>query len=261
MPLAHEGGEHQHGGMTATRIQQTSSALRDTQSGQAVQIGQAAPFGLATQVGQPPQAGQAAPFGLATQVGQLAQAGQAAPFGLATQVGQPAQAGQAAPFSQAVQVGQTGRGLRSGAEPGGVRGRPWDRMLARSRGFTLDARLAAGTPPSAERLLAVRARMLVTPGRRERLARDWGRLTDAARQGPALGTRAALCRNRIIAAEADIRQLQRSLRSPLATSVRGVALASQLLADATGPVYHRGCQRDLRTAVREAISALNTPPR
>jgi hypothetical protein len=135
--------------------------------------------------------------------------------------------------------------------------RPWDQAFARSRAFSLDARLAAGSSPDGTRLIALRARRLVSLTRRQRLASDWDRLVRAARERPSAGRRAPLCRDRIVAAEPDIRQLELSLRSALPVPVRGVAMASHLLVDGTGPVYNRRAAVDLPTAVREAIRQMD----
>jgi hypothetical protein len=135
--------------------------------------------------------------------------------------------------------------------------RPWDHALSRAGGALLDARLAAGVSPESGRLIAVRARALVVPARRQRLASDWDRLLTIARERPARATRVPLRRDRIVAAEADIRELQRSLRASAPVPARGVAIASSLLADGAGPLYNRDSCADLRAAVQEAIRQLD----
>jgi len=133
----------------------------------------------------------------------------------------------------------------------------WDTMLARWRGFTLDAQLAAGAAPDSAPLLAVRARMLVAPARRDRLARDWNLLVRTASERRAGKLGVPLCRDRILAAAPDILAMQQALRARLPVPVRGVALAGSLLADATGPVYNRRSPVDLRDAVRAAVACLD----
>lgn len=133
---------------------------------------------------------------------------------------------------------------------------PWDRALATIRGSFLDAKLAAGVSPESARQLGLRARALVVPARRHRLAGDWDRLVRVARERPAR-TKVPLRRDRIVAAEADIRELQRSLRASVPVPARGVALASTLLADGTGPVYNRNSSVDLRVAVQAAVRHLD----
>jgi hypothetical protein len=149
------------------------------------------------------------------------------------------------------------------ADPGdlarlhGSRLRLWDQAIARGRGFSLDLRLAEGSSPDGDRLIAARARMLVSPANRERLARGWDRLLRTARQPPSRGRATPLRRARVLAAEPDIYELQRSLRSPLPVPVRGVAMARQILVDASGPVYNRRSEVDLRIAIQEAIRQMD----
>jgi hypothetical protein len=129
-----------------------------------------------------------------------------------------------------------------------------DRALARCRAFALDGRLAAGSSPDGDALVAARARVLVSLPRRRRLARDWGHVLRMARER---SYRGMVCRDRVVAAEPDIRELQRSLRAALPVPARGVAMASQLLTDATGPLYNRRCAADLGAAIREAVRQLD----
>jgi hypothetical protein len=135
--------------------------------------------------------------------------------------------------------------------------RSWDRALASTRAAVLDAQLAAGAAPESGRLIGLRARALVVPARRQRLASDWDRLVTVARERPPARTRVPLRRDRIIAAEADIRELQRSLRASAPVPARGVAIASTLLADGAGPLYNRNSHVDLRAAVQEAVKHLD----
>jgi hypothetical protein len=134
---------------------------------------------------------------------------------------------------------------------------PWEQVLASWHGFSLDERLAAGASPDGDRLMAARARALVSPARRRKLARDWGLLVRTARAGPTARVQAPLRRDRIVAAEPEIRQLQESLRAALPVPVRGVAMASRLLTDAGGPVYSRRSPVDLRTVLRDAVRHMN----
>ncbi len=148
-------------------------------------------------------------------------------------------------------------GVGNLSELHGGRLRVLDRILASWQGFSLDARLAAGASPEGDRLLAARATALVELGRRQKLARDWGRLARMARQRPAASIRIPLRRDRIIAAGPEILQLQDSLRAALPVPVRGVAMASRLLSDATGPLYSRTSPADLRAALRDAIRQMD----
>jgi hypothetical protein len=95
-----------------------------------------------------------------------------------------------------------------------------DRVLARVFGASLDRQLAAGTEPETTPLLAARAQD-------------------------------------IVAAEPDIRDLISRLTTPLPVTAQGVAMASVLLTDATGPVYRRRGPITLDTAIAAAIAQLD----
>jgi hypothetical protein len=130
-----------------------------------------------------------------------------------------------------------------------------DRVRARMFGAALDRLLAAGHAAESDRLLAARAQHLVRLTRRRALARDWEHLLAVARRAPAPAV--PLCRDRIAAAEPRIRELVASLRVPLPVPVQGVAAASVLLTDATGPLYHRRSRAVLDTLLRDAIAQLD----
>ena len=59
--------------------------------------------------------------------------------------------------------------------------RRWDRWQARVRAPSLDRQLAAGCPAAASRLLALRAREIVSPAGRRELAQHWEHVLDQAR--------------------------------------------------------------------------------
>ncbi len=130
-----------------------------------------------------------------------------------------------------------------------------DRVLARVFGASLDRQLAAGQPAESGRRLAARARHIVSLPRRRALARDWEHVLAVARRAPAPGV--PLCRDRIAAAEPRIRELVACLRVPLPVPAQGVAAATVLLTDATGPVYHRHSRATLDVALREAVAQLD----
>lgn len=131
--------------------------------------------------------------------------------------------------------------------------RPWDRLLGRVRTPSLDRQLAAGCPAGTSRVQAIRARGIASPARRRELARSWDHVLDQARR-PAIPRtpRAPLCRDRIAAAERDVREMLDVLAGPLPITVRGAAMASSLLSDGTGPLYNHRSPLDLGAAVREA---------
>jgi hypothetical protein len=135
---------------------------------------------------------------------------------------------------------------------------PWDRFLARVRAPSLDRQLAAGCPPGSSRVLAIRARRILSPAGRRELARGWNHVLDLARRPPVPRTpRGPLCRSRIAAAERDVREMLAVLTGAHPIAARGAAMAGGLLSDGTGPLHSRRSPLDLGAAVREATSQMN----
>ena len=157
-----------------------------------------------------------------------------------------------------------------------------DRVLARAFGGTLDEALAAGRSPESSRLLAARARYIVGLRRRRALAGYWERLLrmallrvaggaagtwgDGSRSGGSGsgGSRSAACMravpvraDSIVAAEPLILELSSRLTAPLPVPARGVAMASVLLTDGSGPVYGRRAAVPLSVALGDAITQLD----
>ena len=138
--------------------------------------------------------------------------------------------------------------------------RPWDGWLARVSAPFLDHQLAAGYPEGASRVRAFRAQQISSRAGRRELAQCWLHVLDQGRRPAApRTTRAPFCRDRVRAAEADIRDMLAVLAGPLPVSARGAAMASVLLTDGTGPLYNRHCRRDLGAAVRDAARQLAYP--
>ena len=135
-------------------------------------------------------------------------------------------------------------------------GRPWEGVLARVRGASLDRQLAEGCPPGSRPLLAARARYLVSPAGRREIICDWNNALRRARQ-PVFMPRPPLCRDRVIAAEDDVRYLLALLAGPRPAAARGAAMAVVLLTDGTGPVHNHRSPVRLSTAVREATRQLD----
>ena len=129
----------------------------------------------------------------------------------------------------------------------------WDHWLARAYAPSLDSQLAAGWPPGTSGLLAIRAQEITSPAGRGELVRGWGYVLSRARRPAVPRTpRAPLCRDRIAAAEGDVRTMLAVLACPLPISARGAAMASVLLGDGTGPLHNHHSTRDLAAAVRDA---------
>ncbi len=139
-----------------------------------------------------------------------------------------------------------------------------DGVLARVFGASLDASLAAGCPPESSRLLAARARDIVSLRRRRSLAGSWEHVLRVARR--AQRSRRAgswppaampVCADRVVAAEPAIRDLVNRLTAPLPVPARGAAMARVLLTNANSPVYSRRARVPLGDAVAEAAAQLD----
>ncbi len=132
------------------------------------------------------------------------------------------------------------------------------RLMARLCAGALDRQLAAGTAPESTRLLACRADRLAAPRMRRRVADGWLGLLQLA-HGPAraCGPHSHLRRDRIVGAETEVRAMLSALTAPRPTSARGVAMATCLLVDGSGPLYHRQCGEDLRAALRRVTVQLD----
>lgn len=145
--------------------------------------------------------------------------------------------------------------------PNGFEVRPHtrlDALLSRLLASSIDRKLAAGHSPESDRLLAIRAQSLVAQGMRRTLARTLEEvLAKSARPRRARDRRVSPCRDRIMAAESDIRDIIACLSAPLPVPARGVAMVTALLRDGVGPLYNASCATDLRAVVREVVMALD----
>ena len=136
-----------------------------------------------------------------------------------------------------------------------------DRLVSRWRSLTLDAQLGDGRHAEHDRLRAVRAGILPTPATRRRLAAGWEdvlrRTARSHRSHRSLDSRMPIRSSRVVAAEDDIRHMISLLRASNPVPARGVAIASLLLMDGTGPLYNSASPFDLAATVREAIRHLD----
>ena len=142
---------------------------------------------------------------------------------------------------------------------------PWHRLLARCAGARLDRELAAGASPEASARLAARAIQLTSMRFRRDLATNMQRILMTA-AGPAAvmpSSAAVVSSPRLPLSRAQISQLA----GPLATlavrlaapgpiPVQDVAMASHLLADGTGPLYHPVPGDDLSDVIEKLTRAL-----
>jgi hypothetical protein len=142
---------------------------------------------------------------------------------------------------------------------------PWHRVLARCAATRLDRQLAAGASPESSTGLAARAIQLTSMKFRRDVATSLQRILAAAGDPPAVvpSRAAAAPAPRLPVSRAQISQLAGPLAmlvSYLATPgpvpVQGVAMASQLLADGTSPLYHPVRGHDLGDLIEKLTRAL-----
>jgi hypothetical protein len=132
------------------------------------------------------------------------------------------------------------------------------RPLARLFGGALDRQLATGASPESSRLLAARAEYLVSSRVRRDMAQHWFRVLRQARMpSPARRQAAHLRRTQVLRAEREIGEMLDALVVALPVPARGVATASCLLTDGTGPLYNPNCPVELSATLREATAQLN----
>jgi len=132
------------------------------------------------------------------------------------------------------------------------------RILARLLASSLDRQLAQGRAPESSFLLASRAQVLVSPVMRFALAQSWNNILVQSRTRPAVrNPRVPLNRAGIMAHESDICEMVNALTDPAPTPARGMAMASTLLSDGTGPLYDGRRSTALGVALREAILQLD----
>jgi hypothetical protein len=90
------------------------------------------------------------------------------------------------------------------------------------------------------------------------LAENWLSLIEVAREqgSRSFSAQVPLVRTRIIDTEARIRELVCALVSPMPTA-RGVAMASSLLSDGSGPLYYRDSTVNLDSKLYEVLARLD----
>jgi hypothetical protein len=136
--------------------------------------------------------------------------------------------------------------------------RGWRRPLATLLGPVLDRRLAAGVPPESGRLLSARAERLVSTSGRRKVVREWEGVLEHALAAPRTRpVHAPLCRDRLLASVGDLGAMLSALSIPHPVSARGVAMASQLIGDGTGPLFNRNCTVTLSEALRAVTTQLD----
>jgi hypothetical protein len=106
------------------------------------------------------------------------------------------------------------------------------------------------------RELALRARQLVEPKRRERLASALESLCEHGQRASSTSI-VPLPRREITEAGAWLLGLVQRLRDPRPIYAGGAAMISVLLRGGTGPAYTAGAGRELRRRLRAAAAALD----
>jgi hypothetical protein len=133
-------------------------------------------------------------------------------------------------------------------------------MRVRWNALQLDSKLADGVDPDATEELALRARQLADPGKREEIARSLDEVLAVAVRGSSahLPTiRAPISRGRVQGSQAPLSRLAQRLRHEGPHPVKGLAMAYVLVEDAQSPLYaHELCGDPLGPAVGAAILAM-----
>ena len=130
------------------------------------------------------------------------------------------------------------------------------RLRVSTQSTALDNELARGASPMRSRELALRARQLVEPKRRERLASALESLREHAQRASST-TIVPLPRREITEAGGSLLALAQRLRDPRPIYAAGAAMISVLLRDGTGPAYRAGAGPELRRGLRAAAAALD----
>ena len=142
---------------------------------------------------------------------------------------------------------------------------PWHRVLARCAATRLDRQLAASVSPESSARLAARAIQLTSMKVRHDLATSLQRILAAAGDPPAVvPSRAAaapppylpLSRAQISQLAGPLARLADYLAAPGPVPAQGVAMASQLLANGTSPLYHPVPGDDLGDLIEKLTRAM-----
>jgi hypothetical protein len=120
----------------------------------------------------------------------------------------------------------------------------------------LDNELARGASPMHSRELALRARQLVQPKCRERLAYTLESLCEQGQRASSTSI-VPLPRRELTEAGAWLLGLAQRLRDPRPIYAGGAAMISVLLRDGTGPAYTAGTGPELRRTLQAAAAALD----
>jgi hypothetical protein len=131
-----------------------------------------------------------------------------------------------------------------------------DAWRVRLRAARLDRRLGAGEPPEGSVEMALRAQRLVRPAACRALGRTLLRVLAIAVE-PAPASAMQVDGRRVRSAAAELRGLVDRLATGGPVSAYGVARLRALLADGSGPLYHRASPDDLGARLRDVRAALD----
>jgi hypothetical protein len=122
----------------------------------------------------------------------------------------------------------------------------------------LDRRIARGADPASSPELSRRARQLVSPGFRARMAAGLRRTIAAAEQPwpSRLSARVPVQRSAILDERERLLGLARALTDEQTVSARGVARVEELLTDGRSPLYYPAPTGALTAALRHTRATL-----
>jgi hypothetical protein len=130
------------------------------------------------------------------------------------------------------------------------------RLRSRLRAWRLDQELARGADPCSDPALELRARRLLSPETRTRIADTLEEVVRDACRPLRPGAQVPLRGDGINAARPELQALAAALRAHDDPEARGVALARLLIVDGASPLYGAGSERELAAAAGDAYRAL-----
>jgi hypothetical protein len=131
------------------------------------------------------------------------------------------------------------------------------RLRVSTQASVLDNELARGASPMDSCELALRARQLVQPKRREQFASALESLRARAQGASSVAKAAQTPRRETTDVRASFLALAQRLRDARPVYARGMAMLSFLLRDRTGPTYVPGSGPGLRRALRQVAVELD----
>ncbi len=132
------------------------------------------------------------------------------------------------------------------------------RLATKALAYSLDRRLAEGSPPEKSSLLAARAQQLIARHHRDVLAERWAALISGGTRSLAPSSkRLAVNHAALVSCETTICDIVQQLRSTAPIGAHGVALLNDLLSDGCGPLFDPGRAKELRVMLHGAADCLS----